>query len=114
MSSAFSTQLVMKVLDCLTVRANVTAQNIANAGTPNYRPLRATFESALAAAADLGASAVSSVEPRIEDAANASGPDLRLDMEVATASETAMRYSALIEILNRRVQLDALPLTGSR
>lgn len=109
-----STQLVMKVLDCLTERANATAQNIANANSASYRPVRVTFEAALAAAAGEGSSAVRAVAPKVEREPGDAASGLRLDMEVATASQTAMRYAALIEILNRRVQIDALPLNGSR
>lgn len=102
----------MKVLDGLTERANVTAQNIANAGTPGYRPLRVTFEQALASAAGQGASAVRAVEAKVER--DPAQPELRVDMELTTASQTSLRYAALIEILNRRHQVDALPLAGNR
>jgi len=111
---SLSTQMVMKALDGLTERASVTAQNIANAGTPNYRPMRVTFEDALKAAAGKGAQAVQAVEPKVERDPDPKNASLRIDMEVATASTTALRYSALIEILNRRTQMDALPLAGNR
>lgn len=112
--TALSTTMIMKALDCLSERANVTAQNIANAGTPNYRPSHVTFEAALAAAADQGARAVEAVKPKVEFDPDPMNSSLRLDMELATASATALRYSALIEILNRRQQADALPLSGNR
>lgn len=102
----------MKALDGLTERAAVTAQNIANASTPGYRPLRVTFEQALAAAAGHGASAVEAVETKVEH--DPAQPSLRVDMEVATASQTAVRYAALIEVLNRRQATDALVLSGNK
>jgi flagellar basal-body rod protein FlgB len=114
MNSLFSSVMI-KALDGLTVRATVTAENIANAGTQNYRPRSVSFESALAKAAADGDRAVQAVKPLIgpdTDVMASSGS--RLDLELATASSTATRYEALIEIFNRQMQINALPLTGSR
>ena len=108
------TSLIMKALDCLSERANVTAQNIANAGTPNYRPLRVTFEAALASAAGQGEQAVKGVAAKVERDPDPANATLRLDTEIATASATELRYAALIEVLNRRSQIDALPLAGNK
>ena len=108
---SLSAALLIKSLDGLAARQAVTAQNIANAGTPGYRPLRVTFENALAQAASRGANAVREVEPAI---VLSGATDLRLDLELATASTTSMRYAALIEVLGRRLQLDGLAVTGSR
>jgi flagellar basal-body rod protein FlgB len=106
--------LTLKALDGLSVRSVASAQNIANAGTPGYRPLRVTFEGALTAASAKGAAAVQGVRPQIA-MASAQGPDadLRLDLELANASATALRYAALVEVLNRQLQIDALAVTGS-
>jgi flagellar basal-body rod protein FlgB len=111
--AALSTTLILKVLDGLSQRAEATAQNIANAGTPNYRPLRVTFESALAAAARQGPEAVKSLAATVERDPDPAHADLRLDMELATASATGLRYAALIEILNRQQQVLGLPLAGN-
>lgn len=106
--------LVIKALDCLAERATVTAQNIANAGTPNYRPLRLSFEKALADAAARGDDAVRQVTPQVDHAITDTGNgEMRLDLELATASGTAGRYTALIEILNRQLQMDSLAITGN-
>jgi flagellar basal-body rod protein FlgB len=105
--------LLIKALDSLTARAAVTAENIANAGTPGYRPLRLTFERALADAATKGEDAVRAVQPKIDHLiANSSDGRLRLDLELATANATALRYSALIDLLNAQMQIEALPVTG--
>ncbi len=109
-----SSTIILKALDCLSERANVSAENIANASTPGYRPLRVTFENALATAAAHGKEAVEALEPKIERASGSgSAPGLRLDLELATASTTAMRYAALIEILSRKMQRDDLPVSGN-
>lgn len=111
--NSFSAELIVKALDGLSARAIVTAENIANAGTPGYRPARLSFERALADAAAGGAGAVRAVQPRIErPAGNTPEAKLRLDLELATASSTALRYAALIDLLNRQMQIDALAVTG--
>ncbi len=113
---ARSIELTIKALDGLNTRAEVTAQNIANAGTPSYRPMRVTFEDALAAAAARGGDAIRTVEPRIEPAEipRVGDPGLRLDLELATASSTALRYSAILDVLGRQLQTQDLAITGNR
>ena len=109
-----SAALMIKALDGLAARAVVTAENVANAGTPAYRPLRLTFEQALKEAAARGDEAVRQVTPQVARApVNTPEGELRLDLELATGAATALRYSALIEVLNRQLQLRALAITGS-
>ncbi len=111
---AFSALLTIKALDGLFQRSAVTAENVANAGSPNYRPLRVNFEQALTVAAGKGEAAVDAVQPKIEaDPTVPRDEGLRLDLELATSSSTAMRYAALIEVLNRQMQLNALAATGN-
>jgi flagellar basal-body rod protein FlgB len=106
--------IMMKALDGLEARSVATAENIANAGTPGYRPLRVNFEDALRAAAAEGTDAVRAlkieatpVEPGTTEA------NLRVDLELATASATALRYDSLVEILNRQSQMESLGTKGS-
>jgi flagellar basal-body rod protein FlgB len=107
--------LALKALDGLSLRAEATAQNIANAGTPGYRPLAVSFEKALADAAGLGSDAVAAFRPRVAQAKALFGSDaLRLDLELQTATATASRYAAIVEVLKREVQLQTLGLTGGR
>lgn len=107
--NTLSTNLTLQALDGLALRSTVIAQNIANTSTPNYLPLRVSFEEALRTAAGKGVAAVKEVNPAIV-AANGSlhTPELRLDIELADAATTGARYSALLEILNRQMQIDAL------
>lgn len=108
-----SVALVLKALDGLTARAAATSQNIANANSPNYRPVRVTFEQALASAARRGPGNVAAVEPRFElDAATGDG--VRTDLELATASTTASRYAALVQVLDRQLQLNELIVSGGK
>ena len=106
--------LMIKALDCLSVRSAVTAQNIANAGTPNYRPLRVSFEDALKGAASAGDGAVQKLSPTVELVSQGpTEPGLRPDLEMATAVGTAGRYGALLAMLNRQLQLQTLAITGN-
>jgi flagellar basal-body rod protein FlgB len=104
--------LLIKALDGLSARQAATAENIANANSPGFRPLRVSFEAALAAAARRGESSVRAVEARTQSAAVAE--PVRVDLELATASATAGRYSAITELLNRQMQIEALAITGGR
>lgn len=107
-----TSSLIVKALDGLTARSVATAENIANAGSPGFRPLRVSFEQALAAAAPRGEAAIRAVQPRIEGAP--AGETLRLDLELATASSTALRYAALTELLSRQMRLEAIAITGTQ
>lgn len=110
-----SVALIAKALDGLSLRQIYTAQNIANANSHDYTPVRVEFEQALKAAAAKGADAVASVDPIVSPQVRADGSsELRVDLELATASQTAMRYSALIEVLARQMALARAAYTGRR
>jgi len=103
--SGLTSVMALKALDGLTERAAVTSENIANANTPGYRPLKVSFEESLGLAAERGADAVNAVQFKVErdtNAAEASG--VRLDLQMATASMTTARYAALIQILTLQMQ----------
>lgn len=109
-----ATNIVMKMLDGLDARAIATAQNIANAGSPGYRPVRVTFEQALRDAAGSPA-AIQGLRPEYgQETASGTQEDVRLDLEMATASATATRYAALADLLNRQLQIEALAVSGGR
>jgi flagellar basal-body rod protein FlgB len=107
--------LILKALDGLAMRSVVTAQNIANANSPGYKPLKVSFEDALRKAANEGAESVANVQPTIGMAIDSRGStELRLDLELATATATAGRYGTLAELLNRQLQIQALAASGNR
>ncbi|HEY4116143.1 MAG TPA: hypothetical protein VGM17_18950 [Rhizomicrobium sp.] len=107
--------LMIKALDGLNARSVITAENIANSATPNYLPLRTSFEAALKEAAAKSDDAVRDFTPRV-DRAVAGTPEasLRTDLEMSTASSTALRYDALVEIMSREMQIGSLAVTGNR
>jgi flagellar basal-body rod protein FlgB len=107
--SDLTSALVIKALDGLLERSVITANNIANAGSPNFRAGRVNFEDALAQAATRGRTAVSAVRPQV--LTDPVGSDVRLDLELASASTTATRYAALIDVLDRELQMGALAIT---
>ena len=109
-----TTTIMLKALDGLAARAVVTAQNIANAGTPGYRPMRLTFEQALKDAAGRGGGAIQQLTPTLERMpAGTAQSELRTDLELATANSTTLRYGALIEVLTRQLDIEALAITGN-
>ncbi len=109
-----TTVLMIKALDGLSSRTVATAQNIANVGTPGYRPLRVSFEQALRDAAVRGTDAVRDVVATAQRARlGTAEAELRPDLEIATASTTALRYGALIDMLSRQMQLVSLAAKGN-
>ncbi|MEP9403173.1 flagellar basal body rod protein FlgB [Sphingomonas sp. VNH70] len=107
--------VIVRALDGLSARAETTAANIANASTRGYRPLRVAFETALRDAAARGPDAVAAVRPQVEHLPPAAyGSELRVDLELATASETALRYGALIDLLGRQMGLMRSAIAGGR
>lgn len=108
-----SALLMAKALDGLAMRAAATSQNIANAQTPAYQPLRVRFEEQLLKAAEAGPDAIRTVQPEYLRALPDHGTAaLRLDLEMATASQTALRYAALVDLLNRQMQVHRLAVRG--
>ena len=104
-----SAVMIRKSLDGLMQRYTYTAQNIANANSEGYRPVRVSFEESLRAAAAEGPDAIRQVEVEIRYGA---ADSLRMDLELARASQTAMRSGALIEMLNRQMSLHRSVVTG--
>lgn len=112
---AISPVLINKALDGLSMRYLATAENIANANSPAFKPLRVSFEESLKAAARGGPEAMRSVKPSVKHMeALSMSKDTRLDLELATASETAMRYAALIDLLGRQMQISRTVIRGGQ
>jgi flagellar basal-body rod protein FlgB len=112
---AISSALIIKALDGLHLRQAYTAQNIANAGSPDYVPVRVSFEDELRAAATQGLDAIAGVEARVlPREASPTSPELRLDLELAEAAQTSMRWRALIDLLGRQMSLERAIVTDGR
>lgn len=107
--------MITKALDGLWARSLATAQNVANANSPGYRPVRVSFEEALQSAARQGPAALRNVTATIGQApATAGNTEMRLDLELATASETGLRYAALLDLLGRQLQISHTVVRGGQ
>ena len=106
--------ILNKALDGLSLRSAATAQNIANVNSPGYRPVRVSFESELAAAAAKGEDSVRALPLEIVEASPTANQSVRMDLELADQSETAMRYGALVDVLARELQLQRTIIRGGQ
>lgn len=112
--SAPSPVIIVKALDALSLRAAATAQNIVAANSPHYLPLEVKFEDSLRAAAEKGADAVRDLAITTTRAAVPVGGEPRVDLELATASDTAGRYGALVELLGREMSIARAVVRGGQ
>jgi len=121
MSIDLVTAIASKALDGLHLRQLATAQNIANANSSGYTPLRVSFEAALrdAAAAHTGDTDAARLARVRQVRADVGAPlpidsnTVRLDDEIASASETAAQYAMLIGLLDRTMQIRQLAIKGT-
>ena len=98
--------ILTKSLDALSLRYQAIAQNIANAGSASYRPVRVDFEADLRRAAEAGPEALENLVIQIrEDTQHRAGSEMRLVLEIAAAAQTSGRYAALIDMLGRRMAI---------
>lgn len=121
MSVNLVSAITSKALDGLYARQTATAQNIANANSPNYTPVRVSFEAALqeAAASRIGNTAserqarIANVMVRFDAPQTLETDGVRLDTEVTVASETSARYAMLLGMLDRTMQMRQLAIKGA-
>lgn len=103
--------LAIKAMDGLYLRATAIAENIANSNSPAYRLRRVDFESELRRAAAGGPEALARFRPVLDSTVDG---EVRLDLEMASASATAGRYAALSDLLNRQMQLSRIAVRGGQ
>lgn len=106
--------ILTKALDGLTLRSQATAQNIANVDSAGYRPLSVSFEAELKAAANEGEAGVRALPLKMHQERVPAGQGVRMDLELETQSETAMRYNALVDVLARELQLQSTIIKGGQ
>lgn len=107
--------IITKALDGLSLRSTATAHNIANTNSPGYRPLKISFEAELRAAVANGMEAIRALPLRAaESEPDNSNGGMRLDLEMANASETALRYGALLNLLGRGLALKRTIIRGGQ
>lgn len=107
--------LAIKAMDGLYMRASAIAENIANGNSASFHVKSVDFETALRRAAAEGPDAVRDFRPTMSSAPQPiKGDDIRIDLEMANASATALRYSALADLLNRHMQITRLAVRGGQ
>ncbi|WEJ98155.1 MAG: hypothetical protein P0Y59_14505 [Candidatus Sphingomonas phytovorans] len=112
---AISSVIINKALDGLSMRALATAQNIAGASSRGFRPVEVNFEDSLKAAAAKGPEAVRDLVLTMKPSTiTGIGDEARLDLELATASETSLRYGALLDMLGRQMSIARTVVRGGQ
>ncbi|ARR56344.1 hypothetical protein HY78_24240 [Rhizorhabdus wittichii DC-6] len=97
------------------MRMAALAHNLANANTPRFQSVAVNFEESLRVAEAKGDEALKALRFSFT-----AGPvyeandERRIDLLIADASQTAMRYSALVDMLGRRLALRSIALGGQR
>jgi len=101
--------LIRMALDGLSMRQLVTANNIANANTSGYQPVRVDFEEQLASALREGDMRGRLDTGRLTQSVSVDptpGAKVQLDMEAAQMAQDVLHYQALLRAL--REQMDIL------
>jgi len=115
-------QTAASALNGLARRQELTAQNIANIDTPGYKAQEVDFETALQRAAGserrltvqgthgshLASQTKTSgfqIEARKGGTERADGNNVDIDLELATLTETGVRYQALSNLVSRKLGL---------
>lgn len=106
--------LASKALDGLHMRQAALSYNLANIGTPGFRPVELEFEGALRNAAAQGPGAVDGLRFSFT-VGRALQPDdeRRHDLMLVDASNNAMRFAALADMTSRRMAI-ASAVIGAR
>lgn len=110
-----TTEAVLLALDAANLRHQAIANNIANAGTPGYTPLKVNFEEQLSAfrrcaegSADDVRGALRGVQGFIEEdlaAAGSGASNVMLDMEVVKLSQNVVHYQSLLRALGNQMSI---------
>ena len=112
-----TSQLVSVALDAAMARHAAIAANIANADTPNYRPLMARFDQLVAELQGRVTDrtqdgAVMRDAERIQDSlrsspliADPTAPQVELDMQMAALAKNTLQYQALLTAQGKLMSL---------
>lgn len=100
-----TTAAVTAALDAASLRQQVIAANIANAGVAGRAAERARFEAVWNAARGGTAASNVALASRVEPMLDAQGRPaaVQLDREVAALAENSLHYQALVRGLNRHL-----------
>ena len=107
--------LVRLALDAASLRHQAIANNIANANSAGYAPLKVNFEEQLAFARGglRGAPMLASVKPFVEADGRGSTP-VMLDMEMVKLAQNTVHYQSLLKALEKRGAILAAAVSEGR
>lgn len=122
MNLDFFTRPVDGILDAalkgLALRQRAIASNLANIDTPGYKALRVRFEDRLRQALRAGEAARLESAARLEvDGSTAmrnDGNNVDPDEQLVLLNDTVLRYSALVQVMGRRLALLRTAITEGR
>jgi flagellar basal-body rod protein FlgB len=103
-----------QVLDALSMRHRVLAQNVANVNTPGYRRLDVSFEETLGK--QFGGS--KSAEPAIQVTEASDGPEradgnnVDIDKEMARVTNNSLLYNVFAQVLAGEISTMRSAITG--
>ncbi len=113
--SEVSQLVTLKVMDALVQRQSAIAQNIANSGSLAYARKIVDFEAALRTAYAEGPQTLRAFTPRMTSFGPLQpGGEIRLDLEMQSASANALRYAAMSEVMGRQMSLAHLAVRGGQ
>jgi len=119
-----TSSLVELALDAAKMRLDVTANNVANVNTPNFRAMDVSFESQLemhrSAMLDKrndssNLAILNQTKPEVVTSVDDLGLDkeVLVDQQLMELSKTVLHYKALLEVNNKRGSLVRMAITGS-
>lgn len=120
---SLTTGLISTALDAASLRQQVLASNIANAGRPDYVAQSVSFEATLSSLADRGSSSVSRLaEPgfglqarvHADRLADGSPRPIQLDQEVGALTLNSMHYQSLVRGLNKYLSLVSIAVADGK
>jgi len=114
--------LVNMALNAASMRHTTIANNIANAGTEGYQPVRVNFEEQLGAlgassTARISESTLAGVRPFVEPApvpGNKTGAAVMVDMEMVRLAQNTLLYQAILGGLGKKLAIVSAAITGGR
>jgi len=113
--------LVKVALDAASMRHTTIANNIANAGTEGYRPMRVNFEEQLGvlstgSTARITESTLAGAQPFVEPAPvpEKSGAAVMIDMEMVKLAQNTLLYQAILGGLGRKMAVLSTVINGGK
>ena len=107
-------QALQFAVDGLTLRQQVTADNLSNTDTPGFTAGQVDFESGLqrALTSPVPTGATAAVTPSTAPA-QANGNNVDMGQELVTAEETTLRYQTMVDALNTKFRILRGSIGGS-